>query len=43
MSRYTSLPEVRAVELVLLAGQVTRLVVHWESGRKTELIVTEDT
>lgn len=43
MNRYTSLPEVRAVELVLLAGQVTRLVVHWESGRKTELIVTEDT
>lgn len=43
MERYTGIPDVWAVELVLSDGAVTRLVVHWESGRKTELIVTEDT
>jgi hypothetical protein len=42
MERYTSLPEVWAVELALSDGEVTRLVVHWETGRKTELTVTED-
>lgn len=43
MARYTGIPDVWAVELVLSDGAVARLVVHWESGRKTELIVTEDT
>lgn len=43
LERYASLPEVLAVEAVLGDGEVTRLVVHWESGRRTQLIVTEDT
>jgi hypothetical protein len=36
---YTSTLGVRAVELVLVAGEIVRLVVHWESGNKHELIV----
>lgn len=42
IKRYASLPEVMAVEVALSDGEATRLVVHWESGRKTRLIVTED-
>ena len=42
MERFTGLPEVWAVELALSEGEVTRLVVHWESGRTTQLLVTED-
>jgi hypothetical protein len=42
LESYTSTLGVRAVELVLVAGEIVRLVVHWESGRRTELIVTED-
>ena len=42
LEQYTSTLGVRAVELVLVAGEIARLVVHWESGRTTRLIVTED-
>lgn len=42
INRYTSLPEVMAVAVALSDGEVTYLVVHWESGRKTKLIITED-
>lgn len=42
MERYAGIPEVWAVELALSEGEVTRLVVHWTSGRKTTLTVTED-
>lgn len=42
MERYTNTPGIWAVELVLVAGDVARMVVHYESGDKTELTVTED-
>lgn len=42
LERYTSIPDVWAVELALSDGEITRLVVHWTSGRKTTLTVTED-
>lgn len=42
INRYASLPEVMAVEVALTDGEATRLVVHWESGRKTRLTVAED-
>jgi class 3 adenylate cyclase len=40
---YVSLPGVLAVELILAAGQVVRLAVRHENGRREELTVTEDT
>lgn len=42
LEQQTHHPGVRAVELVLVAGQVARMVVHHETGDKEELTVTED-
>lgn len=42
MEHYTNTPGVWAVELVLVAGQVVRMVVHHETGDREELTVTED-
>ena len=39
VDHFTDSPAVRVVELVLTAGEVTCLVVHWRSGLKTHLAV----
>lgn len=39
VDHFTESRAVRVVELVLAAGEVSRLVVHWKSGIKTQLAV----
>lgn len=36
VDHFTGSPAVRVVELVLAAGEVTHLIVHWKSGIRTE-------
>lgn len=42
VDHFTGSRAVRVVELVLAAGEVTCLVVHWKSGIRTELPVDVD-
>lgn len=39
VDHFTESPAVRVVELVLAAGEVRSLVVHWKSGVRTQLAV----
>lgn len=42
VDRFTGLPQVRLVELVMDDGGVAYLTVHWTHRPPTRLIVTED-
>jgi hypothetical protein len=42
VEQYTGLVGVRAVELALVAGEVARLVVHWDSGDRAVFAVVAD-
>jgi hypothetical protein len=42
MERLTNTDGIWGVELVLVAGEVARMVVHQEDGGRDELTVTED-